>query len=273
MLQKAISRPDMLILDQPGERPDNWHFVTIDKKNNAVLVKLSEEKNNFEILNWQNLNDRTLAQKIKRAGREGGLVLITGNDPRSAGLSDLPASSRLNKALDETGIKLKKEGLGATSSTASPEEKLGDLKAPSPNGDVPQGAGDRNSSSSQLTETGGSTAYSLGHRDEGHGMPEFYSTMERLLEQKIQGKSASPDQVRGLINGNNGVKAEEIKWSGIHDIIDRLTEELEGFLRLRVGSHGVIFEYEMIDRVRTITCVFAGSRRWIYEVFQSRFTE
>lgn len=55
--------------------------------------------------------------------------------------------------------------------------------------------------------------------------------------------------------------------------IKPLTEELEGFLRLRVGSHRVIFEYEMIDGIRTITCVFAGSRRWIYEVFQSRFTE
>ena len=56
------------------------------------------------------------------------------------------------------------------------------------------------------------------------------------------------------------------------DIKD-LTEELEGFHRLRVGSHRVIFEYEMIEGKRMITCVFAGSRRWIYEVFQSRFTE
>lgn len=55
--------------------------------------------------------------------------------------------------------------------------------------------------------------------------------------------------------------------------IKPLTEELEGFHRLRVGSHRVIFEYEMIDGIRTITCVFAGSRRWIYEAFQSRFTE
>jgi len=55
--------------------------------------------------------------------------------------------------------------------------------------------------------------------------------------------------------------------------IKPLTEEIEGFLRLRVGSYRVIFEYEMIDGERTITCVFAGSRRWIYEVFQSRFTE
>jgi mRNA-degrading endonuclease RelE of RelBE toxin-antitoxin system len=52
-----------------------------------------------------------------------------------------------------------------------------------------------------------------------------------------------------------------------------LTEELEGFHRLRVGSHRVIFEYETIRGKQTITCVFAAPRRWIYEVFQSRLSE
>jgi len=55
--------------------------------------------------------------------------------------------------------------------------------------------------------------------------------------------------------------------------IKSLTEEMEGFFRLRVGSHWVISEYEMIGGERMITCVFAGPRRWIYEVFQSRLTE
>lgn len=52
-----------------------------------------------------------------------------------------------------------------------------------------------------------------------------------------------------------------------------LVEDLEGFHRLRVGSHRVIFEYEMLDGLRVITCVFAGTRRWVYEVFQSRLRE
>lgn len=55
--------------------------------------------------------------------------------------------------------------------------------------------------------------------------------------------------------------------------IKPLTEELEGFHRLRVGSHRILFEYEMVGEKKIITCVFAGSRRWIYEVFQSRLSE
>jgi mRNA-degrading endonuclease RelE of RelBE toxin-antitoxin system len=55
--------------------------------------------------------------------------------------------------------------------------------------------------------------------------------------------------------------------------IRSLVEELEGFHRLRVGSHRVIFEYEILHGTRTVTCVFAGPRKWIYEVFQSRIRE
>ncbi len=52
-----------------------------------------------------------------------------------------------------------------------------------------------------------------------------------------------------------------------------LTDDLEGFCRLRVGSYRVIFEFEMIGGKRTASCVFAGARRWVYEAFQSRLME
>jgi mRNA interferase RelE/StbE len=55
--------------------------------------------------------------------------------------------------------------------------------------------------------------------------------------------------------------------------IKPLTDELEGYHRLRVGSHRVVFEYEIIDGRRVITCIHAGPRKWIYEVFHSRLLE
>ena len=58
-----------------------------------------------------------------------------------------------------------------------------------------------------------------------------------------------------------------------HGDIRALTDDLEGFCRLRVGSYRVIFEYEMIGGKQTATCVFAGARRWVYEAFQSRLME
>jgi mRNA-degrading endonuclease RelE of RelBE toxin-antitoxin system len=55
--------------------------------------------------------------------------------------------------------------------------------------------------------------------------------------------------------------------------IKPLTDELEGLHRLRVGSHRVLFEYEIIDGETVITCVYADPRKWIYEVFHSRLLE
>jgi mRNA-degrading endonuclease RelE of RelBE toxin-antitoxin system len=52
-----------------------------------------------------------------------------------------------------------------------------------------------------------------------------------------------------------------------------LQRELEGFHRLRVGSHRVIFDYNRIDGEQIITCVYAGPRKWIYEVFHSKLRE
>jgi hypothetical protein len=47
----------------------------------------------------------------------------------------------------------------------------------------------------------------------------------------------------------------------------------EGFYRLPLGSHRVVFEYQLIAGRRVITCVFAGPRKWNYEVFQSGLPE
>jgi len=55
--------------------------------------------------------------------------------------------------------------------------------------------------------------------------------------------------------------------------IRALTDDLDGFCRLRVRRYRVLFEYEMVGGKRTATCVFAGARRWVYETFQSRLME
>jgi len=58
-----------------------------------------------------------------------------------------------------------------------------------------------------------------------------------------------------------------------HGDIKSLVDDLEGFHRLRVGSYRVIFEYQMIKGRRTVTCIFAGQRKWIYEVFHNRLLQ
>lgn len=56
----------------------------------------------------------------------------------------------------------------------------------------------------------------------------FYSGLQQTIDQKVQGKFASPDQLKAIISNPQNVKAEELKWSGVLNEIDRLSAENQG---------------------------------------------
>ena len=72
---------------------------------------------------------------------------------------------------------------------------------------------------------GETVTYSIGKQEKA-----FYSKMEGVLDRKIQGKQASPEQIKAIIDPSkgSGVKAEEIKWTGIRTKVDELAAENNG---------------------------------------------
>ena len=77
----------------------------------------------------------------------------------------------------------------------------------------------------------------------------FYSKMERVLDSKIQGKQATADQIKAVINNpSNGIKPDEIKWTGVMSKIDSLAAENNGkvpkaeLLEFLVNEGAVRFE-------------------------------
>ena len=56
----------------------------------------------------------------------------------------------------------------------------------------------------------------------------FYSGLQQTIDQKVQGKFASPDQLKAIISNPQNVKSEELKWSGVLNEIDRLSAENQG---------------------------------------------
>ena len=56
----------------------------------------------------------------------------------------------------------------------------------------------------------------------------FYSGLQQTIDQKVQGKFASPDQIKAIVSNPQNVKAEELKWSGVLGEIDRLAAENQG---------------------------------------------
>ena len=89
----------------------------------------------------------------------------------------------------------------------------------------------------------------------------------RIQEEVLDFLRSLPPQPR------HALKLAIKKLSEEQGNIKSLTDDLEGFHRLRVGSYRVIFEYSLIDGERVITCVYAGARKWIYEVFQNKVME
>ena len=91
----------------------------------------------------------------------------------------------------------KKEGLDASSGSASPKEKLVDPEAPSPTGNVPQEGGDRNSSSSPLTETGGNPSYSLTTKAEQDRLDE---ALQKHLNRSPEARLAVYERMRANLD-------------------------------------------------------------------------
>jgi hypothetical protein len=59
--------------------------------------------------------------------------------------------------------------------------------------------------------------------------PPFYMKSTQVLDSKIQGKAATVDQVRAILtNPQNGIKAEELKWTGVLQAAERLAKENNG---------------------------------------------
>jgi hypothetical protein len=123
IISSALTAPDILINDKPKTKPDYWIFVSGADKSDSVLVELSETKDAFEVVNWIALRGESVSQKIKRAGREGGQVLITG-ESGAAGLSALTSNSKVKMALDSIGVNYSIGKAGEDRVSAALESRL-----------------------------------------------------------------------------------------------------------------------------------------------------
>jgi site-specific DNA-cytosine methylase/adenine/guanine phosphoribosyltransferase-like PRPP-binding protein len=56
----------------------------------------------------------------------------------------------------------------------------------------------------------------------------FQSKLQMEIQSKFRGAMATPEQLKAVLNNPQNVKAEEVKWSGVNDAIDRLASENNG---------------------------------------------
>lgn len=105
ILNDSLYRCDLVIQPNPTARPAYFMLVARAPKNRQTLVEINEEKEHYEIVNYHYLGQRQLAQKIRRARQQNGIIREVSRDglPNSiitengaAGrISALPADSNI----------------------------------------------------------------------------------------------------------------------------------------------------------------------------------
>ena len=75
ILHAALYEPSLYGQNQKETRPYNWIVIHLADRNSAVIVEVSPEKENLEIVNWHYLSGQALERKKNQAIKEGGRIL------------------------------------------------------------------------------------------------------------------------------------------------------------------------------------------------------
>ena len=121
ILTEALYHPNLYGQNQKTNRPYNWILIHNAEKHSSVILEVSHNKDNVEIVNWHYLDDVTLRQKERQAVKEGGLILTlksaagnTQNNLSSKGEDTKKSENEQpnvdTKQLDEAIAKTEKEG-------------------------------------------------------------------------------------------------------------------------------------------------------------------
>lgn len=109
----------------------------------------------------------------------------------------------------------------------------------------------------------GGVSEQAGLRNMPPPVPPFYSALERAIEQKMP-NAAAPEQVRAILsNPANGVKPDEVKWTGIEEWLaksggkvakaDVLTYLKENAIRVEEVERDSIYDDLVVKRNRILT--------------------
>lgn len=109
ILQQALYNANLYGKNQKQTRPYNWILIHLADANSAIIVEVSDNKDNVEIVNWHFISDEAIERKKRQAIREGGLILT------------------LESAAADTSDNSSSDGKGTTNSTT--DNELGEKSA------------------------------------------------------------------------------------------------------------------------------------------------
>ena len=89
ILQNALYNTNLYGQSQKRTRPYNWIVIHLANKNDTVVLEVSENKENVEIVGWRYMGVRQLQQVKNQAIREGSQILILSDTDNAVGFFDV----------------------------------------------------------------------------------------------------------------------------------------------------------------------------------------
>lgn len=107
-----------IIQVQPRKKPNYYTFIN-DNQNDVSVVELSENKDNYEVVNFFKVNKKRIDEYRKKAVKDGGDIIIT--ERKSQGAARL--SALLNNS--DNSIASKEENVNSSLRQGAPEDARG----------------------------------------------------------------------------------------------------------------------------------------------------
>lgn len=127
ILKDALYSTNLYGQTQPKSRPNYWVVIRTSDPNKVVVLEVSENKDNVEIVGWRYAGERQLEELRKQAEREDGqLLILTSEKEAAAGLSTLPSDVSAGKGTDLFG---NEQGSGKKSSSEGKIDDVGEVLA------------------------------------------------------------------------------------------------------------------------------------------------
>lgn len=120
ILGRALYNTDIVGQSQPNTRKNRWIAIKLDDKSPIVVIEVSNNKDNVDVVGWYTLDNRNLDRIRRQAEREGGEFLILTSKEAAASLSTLPFG-KSPKGKDN------KKNATYKQSAAAPAEKIEDV--------------------------------------------------------------------------------------------------------------------------------------------------
>ena len=126
ILDNALYKTDLVGKSNPSNKQNYWVAIKVDEDSLIVVLEVSHNKDNVEIVSWYSMDERNLARIKRQAERNGGELIILSRDKVESLSTPAQSLSSDGKSTQSSGTKQEVSEKPLKFRERTPEEKWAD---------------------------------------------------------------------------------------------------------------------------------------------------